>query len=415
MKRVILHDIDSHIPNLALMKLSTHYRNRGWEVRLLRVPRAKGKHPAFEGDLHLASAVFFTDVSRARLQALQDTYGNRIEVGGSGFSLEKRLSPDIDALFPDYSLYDHSLYALGFLTRGCNKRCSFCVVPAKEGRLKRLAYSFDDFVPPNQRNVMLLDDNLLAFSGVESLLEEMIRRRYAVNFSQTLDIAYLSEEKAALLRQIDYQSARFSNRMIYFSLNYARTNHHFADRRDLLRAFGEDCVTVVCIYGFDTSLSEDYQRFHLLRRFRLIPFFQEYWPIRGVPSRLPAPFFDMDLKLMIRLTFRANGYNWEKYLRWLNRRYFEEFGRFYRPLVEVIFRYNYKHRLQWYLDRADWMTDEMYRDFRDSPPGGARTFLAGLGTGRQAGLQASNGIREIAAIFDEAAGMNSDPLTRASV
>ena len=98
----------------------------------------------------------------------------------------------MEACFPDYSLYDHRLYALGFLTRGCNKRCDFCVVPEKEGRLKRQAASFDDFVPSGQRNVLLLDDNLLAYPGAEELIGEMIARRYAVNFNETLDIAYLT-------------------------------------------------------------------------------------------------------------------------------------------------------------------------------------------------------------------------------
>jgi hypothetical protein len=70
-------------------------------------------------------------------------------------------------------------------------------VPAKEGPLKQPAQSFDAFVPPRQRSVMLLDDNLLSYSGVEELLLEMIRRRYAVNFSQTLDIAYLNESTTA--------------------------------------------------------------------------------------------------------------------------------------------------------------------------------------------------------------------------
>ena len=67
----------------------------------------------------------------------------------------------------------------------------------------------------------------------------------------------------------------------------------------------------------------------MLRRPQLIPFFQEYWPIPGVRDRLPADSFDMDLNEMIRLTFRSNGQNWEKYLRWLNRLYYETFGRYY--------------------------------------------------------------------------------------
>jgi hypothetical protein len=375
-KHVVLHDLDSRIPNLALMKLGAFYRGQGCDVTLAR-PRFSTRPGAMpEADAHFASVIFHTPLSHRRLASLQAALGPRVEIGGSGFSLDRRLPPEAESCSPDYGLYRHTLYALGFLTRGCNKRCAFCIVPAKEGRLKRQTNSFDDFVPPGQRNVMLLDDNLLAYPEVEGLLLEMIDRGYAVNFSQTLDIAYLTESKYQLLRRIDYRSARFNNRMIYFSLNYPRTIRQFTDRREMLRGFGEDCVTVVCIYGFDTSLREDYERFYWLRRLRLIPFFQEYWPIAGVPSRLPREYFDVDLRDMLRLTFRSNGYNWEKYLRWLNRMYFARFGRFYRPLLNTIFRYNNKARFEWYLHRPELLTDELYRDFRGDARHGDAEWMA---------------------------------------
>ncbi len=131
----------------------------------------------------------------------------------------------------------------------------------------------------------------------------------------------------------------------------------------MLKSYGEDHVGVVCLYGFDTTLSQDYVRWRCLRRLKLIPFFQEYWPIGGIPNRLPGGFFDMDLDQMIRLTFRSNGQNWEKYLRWLNRRYFESFGRDYRPLVEIIYRYNHKECIEKYLRRPELLTYELYRSF----------------------------------------------------
>jgi hypothetical protein len=119
----------------------------------------------------------------------------------------------------------------------------------------------------------------------------------------------------------------------------------------------------VSIYGFDTTLSEDYSRWMLLRRLMLVPFFQEYWPIEGVPSRLPDTFFDMDLNEVIRLTFRSNGQNWEKYLRWLNRLYFQTYGRYYQPLVEKIYRYNNKPALKRYLNRPHMLSGEMYLSY----------------------------------------------------
>jgi len=89
--------------------------------------------------------------------------------------------------------------------------------------MKKNVAQFSDFVPAGQRNVMLLDDNLLSFSDVEHLLVEMIERQYAVNFSQTLDIAYLIPRVYELLLEVDYQNARFTRKRIYFSCNYPGT------------------------------------------------------------------------------------------------------------------------------------------------------------------------------------------------
>jgi radical SAM superfamily enzyme YgiQ (UPF0313 family) len=111
-----------------------------------------------------------------------------------------------------------------FLTRGCNRGCAFCLVPKKEGNVKQAAASFDGFVPPGQKNVMLLDDNLLSFAGAEELLKEMAKRRLAVNFSQTLDISFLRERIYELLLKVDYQNARFTRKTDLFQLQLPR-NH----------------------------------------------------------------------------------------------------------------------------------------------------------------------------------------------
>lgn len=357
MKTVVLFDIDSRIPNLALMKLSAYYKGQGLNVILSK------KVAYIKAHRYVASAVFRTRSTIKKLAELRRIYGDDVEIGGSGVDLTRRLPEEIEACFPDYSLYGHTRYALGFLTRGCAKKCPFCVVPVKEGRLKLQVTSFSGFVPSDWKNVMLLDDNLLGFSDALGLLEEMALRGYKVNFSQTLDISYLNESLYRALLKIDSQNARFTRKRIYFSLNYPGTIRQFEKRKSMLKGFGKDRVSVVSLYGFDTSLSQDYSRWMMLRRLQLVPFFQEYWPIEGVSTKLPEPFFDMELDEVIRLTFRSNGQNWEKYLRWLNRFYFQTFGRYYRPLVEKIYRYNNKERIHRYLKRPETLTSELYRSY----------------------------------------------------
>jgi hypothetical protein len=106
MPRVVLFDVDSRIPNLALMKYSAWYKARQWEVALCRAPAR------IAADRYVASTVFFRTSSQKKLNTLKALYGDRIEIGGSGIDLRQRLRADIDDCFPDYSLYGHDRYAL---------------------------------------------------------------------------------------------------------------------------------------------------------------------------------------------------------------------------------------------------------------------------------------------------------------
>lgn len=144
--------------------------------------------------IDLAGQQLVKQLMERKIQRLNELYGREIVIGGTGADLETSLANEVDRCFPDYTLYAHTHHAIGFLTRGCNKRCDFCVVPTKEGRLQTNYSNFDDFVPKGQQNVMLLDNNLLASPTASDLLTEAVKRQFKINFSQTLDIQYLNEE-----------------------------------------------------------------------------------------------------------------------------------------------------------------------------------------------------------------------------
>ena len=70
--------------------------------------------------------------------------------------------------------------------------------------------------------------------------------------------------------------------------------------------------------------------------------------------------FDIDSRIPNPALMKLSG---EKYLRWLNRLYYETFGRYYLPLVEFIYRYNNKHRIHRYLRNPTCLTRDLYRSF----------------------------------------------------
>jgi hypothetical protein len=352
MKKIVVYDIDGLIPNLALMKISTFYKKQGYEVSL-----SKGiKY--LKADRYFASTVFHNEDTKLKIKALFSQYGSDIQIGGSGICLKKKMPDEIDSSFPDYHLYHHEKYAIGFLTRGCNKRCPFCLVPRKEGRLNSHYADFDDFVPKHQKNVMLLDNNLLAAENATEILGQIIQRNYRVNFSQSLDICRLTNKNVELLQQVKSVNSRFTKPMVYFSCNSLSQRDHFLAKEKLLRSFGRQAVTVIIMFGYNTRLSEDYGILMMTKQLGLIPFVQQYLPVPGIPSKIPEDYFDMNLDVIADIRFRTNGQNNEKFLRYVSRRYFQQFGKYYLPLLKAIYRYNNKSGINKFLQKPHLLSEK---------------------------------------------------------
>ena len=151
--------------------------------------------------------------------------------------------------------------------------------------------------------------------------------------------------------------------MIYFGCNTVKQAKWFVQKADKLRAFGKEQVTAVIMFGFNTRLSEDFTILKIMKKLGVVPFVQEYQPISGVPARIPEDYFDMDLDEVAEFRIRNNGQNGEKFLRYVNKLYYKRYGRYYLPILKAIYRYNNKPGLQYYLDRPDLLSSEMYKRY----------------------------------------------------
>jgi hypothetical protein len=108
------------------------------------------------------------------------------------------------------------------------------------------------------------------------------------------------------------------------------------------------------MYGFNTTLAEDVERFHFLRSLPgAYVFVQEYQPIPGGPPASLTNFFDEHadqlIDKLIRITFTQNMKSMERYYRWVSKRYALTFGRLHQGLVDTIFRYNRRQGKGFYL------------------------------------------------------------------
>lgn len=313
-------------PNLAQMKMSAYLKKKGHNVNLLFLN--KDIEDICNYDLLIVSKVFkFTNLPVMLEQIMRkeqkklDTYNRSIIeilkeysdirpssvvvlIGGTGFFDDggRDLDMEIEHIMPDYRLYekyiDHSVsqgrnrsyfddyenYSIGFTTRGCFRKCSFCVNKKYDRTRKHSEVS--EFFDKTRKKIYLWDDNLFAFHGWEEILDELIATGRPFQFRQGLDIRLMSEKKAKKLAK-----CRYSGDFIF-------AFDHIEDRERIekkLRLWRMNCSKstkfyVLCAYDpWQLSLSKSdqdkrdlidiqnvFERIKLLMEYDCLPYIMRY-------------------------------------------------------------------------------------------------------------------------------------------
>lgn len=281
--RIGLIDVDGHnFPNLPLMKISAWHKAQGDEVTWY--------DPMFSGhmDKVYVSKVFsFSPDFQYHIDA------DEVQYGGSGYcirlvdapitkdtkwedrgwiTLPKKkevydkskdidLPPEIEHIYPDYSLYGITDIAYGFLTRGCPRGCSFCHVEAKEGRRSYKVADLSEFWS-GQKNIVLSDPNILACREWKDLLQQLIDSKAWVDFNQGLDIRLMTEEKAEMLKQI-------KTKELYFAWDRYQDKDKILPKFQMFKditQIRERQLLVYVLCNFDTTLEQDLERIYTLRK-----------------------------------------------------------------------------------------------------------------------------------------------------
>ncbi len=130
--------------------------------------------------------------------------------GGSGYDIRSVLPPEIEEMYPDYSIYPECDYAIGYITRGCPNHCRWCIVPEKEGGIKPYR-TWRELVRSDSKKLVLMDNNILACEyGVEQL-ESLIGSGYKIDLNQGMDARLVTDRIAQILSKLSWiRYIRFS-------------------------------------------------------------------------------------------------------------------------------------------------------------------------------------------------------------
>ena len=289
--RIGLYDVDSHnFPNLPLMKLSEWHKSQGDDVDWY--------YPICDYDRVYVSKVFGDEYSQ-----IDNTIMNAKEViyGGTGFAItvengkevyhkdmDKDLPYDIEHIYPDYSLYPDLTKdrAYGFLTRGCCNDCSFCIVSKKEGRCSLKVADLSEFWR-GQKEIVLLDANILACKDRMELLQQLADSGAYVDFTQGLDARFITPEIAEMLKKIKVK-------MYHFAFDFMKNERKIIEGlKTFVDIFNPDPrkTAVYVLTNYDTTIQQDLYRIERIRALGLLPDVRIYRK-----ESLPKPHILRDLQ-----------------------------------------------------------------------------------------------------------------------
>ena len=268
---ILLIDIDSTIPNLALHKIAKYHEARGdtihWNLPILR-------HAV---DKIYVSCIFTKNKAEAEEWA---DYG--ADVGGTGYDIHKVLPDEIEN-FPCRINW-------GFTTRGCIRKCEFCFVPEKEGMIRAVGDLYDVW-DGKSKNVTLMDNNILALPKHFFKVAEQIRKeKVRVDFNQGLDHRLLTPEICRELKSMRHQH-------YHFAFDSIKDIGRVEKAINLLNKAGVKQNVWYVLVGFDSTFEEDLARLNFLRE----------RDQRGFVMRYNGR---KDIKTLMHLSWWANNHAW---------------------------------------------------------------------------------------------------------
>lgn len=271
--KIGLIDVDGHnFPNLALMRISAYHKARGDQVEWWW-------SDFIHYDIVYMSKIFSDAYTKDVPEPLN---ADKVIKGGTGYCISlvdgvevfdkaknEELPPEIEKMFPDYSLYPQFDFAVSMTSRGCPRGCSFCHVAAKEGRCSVKVADVSDFWC-GQKKIEVLDPNITACRDKRDLFRQYRETNAQIVFNQGLDIRLLNDDDIADINGMRIKDLHFAWDNPKDDLEGKFRNFANGFRRK------SNIGMVYCLTNFNSTMEENLYRIYTLRDMGYDPYVMVY-------------------------------------------------------------------------------------------------------------------------------------------
>ena len=271
--KIGLIDVDGHnFPNLALMRISAYHKAMGDQVEWWW-------SDFINYDIVYMSKIFSDAYTKDVPEPIN---ADKVIKGGTGYCISlvngaevfdkaknEELPPEIEKMFPDYSLYPQFDFAVSMTSRGCPRGCQFCHVGAKEGRCSVKVADVSDFWN-GQKEIRILDPNITACKEKRDLMRQYKETGAILDFTQGLDIRLLNDDDIADINEMRLRTLHFAWDNPKDNLEQKFRNFAKGFRRK------SNIGMVYCLTNFNSTMEENLYRIYTLRDMGYDPYVMVY-------------------------------------------------------------------------------------------------------------------------------------------
>lgn len=320
-------------PNLVCEKISKFHKEQGDEVTLL----TDYDHMDYYDDIYISKVFTDTPIPEwisngVNMETGEVTLPEKFHVGGTGFFFAHapNLPDEIEHHMPDYDLYndwiektvadartehekleqtkydksienpkfdkngeqiiyevksfnernyrvqfkEYTDYSIGFITRGCFRKCPFCV-NQKYDRVF-LHSPLEEFYDPSRKKICLLDDNFLGCGHWKDILQTLIATGKPFKFKQGMDERLLTDERCKMLFEANYDGD------FTFAFDNIADYDLIHEKLKLIRKYNKKSVNVkfYVLVGFESTdyidIENMWKRVKLIMQYQCLPYIMRY-------------------------------------------------------------------------------------------------------------------------------------------